>query len=285
MPFTELPLVFACAGESLVGMAAVPERPHARGVVIVVGGPQYRAGSHRQFVQLARALAGAGFAVLRFDYRGMGDSDGDARTFEAIDADIDAAIGALCTTCPQVREVVLLGLCDAASAALLYVVRADPRVGGLVLLNPEVRDDQAAARVVVQHYYGRRIASADFWRKILRGQVDVVRAAREAATAAVRALARRDAAADLPYQVRMARSLRAFGGRVLVVLSGDDFTARIFTQHARDADEWKGLLAGAAVCTRDVAGADHTFSQRAPREALQRLIVDWLGVPRGVTGA
>jgi alpha/beta superfamily hydrolase len=48
-------------------------------VLVIVGGPQYRAGSHRQFTLLARSLAEQGFAVLRFDYRGMGDSTGAMR--------------------------------------------------------------------------------------------------------------------------------------------------------------------------------------------------------------
>ena len=38
--------------------------------------------SHRVFVSFARDLAAAGFAVLRFDFRGEGDSD---RDFEETD--------------------------------------------------------------------------------------------------------------------------------------------------------------------------------------------------------
>ena len=76
----EQALTFDCDGERLVGVVAVPERPVPVGVLIVVGGPQYRAGSHRQFVHLARRLAGAGIAAMRFDYRGMGDASGDARS-------------------------------------------------------------------------------------------------------------------------------------------------------------------------------------------------------------
>ena len=66
LPF-EQPLLIECAGEQLVGIISRPPvaAPAALGVVIVVGGPQYRAGSHRMFVELARALATAGHAVLR----------------------------------------------------------------------------------------------------------------------------------------------------------------------------------------------------------------------------
>src|SRR5690349_24048098 len=56
----------------------------SRGVLLVVGGPQYRVGSHRQFALLCRRLAGRGVPALRFDYRGMGDADGAARTFESV---------------------------------------------------------------------------------------------------------------------------------------------------------------------------------------------------------
>ena len=73
---TEQALSVECRGESLLGVLHLPITPRDLGVIVVVGGPQYRAGSHRQFVLLARALADAGHAVLRLDVRGMGDSTG-----------------------------------------------------------------------------------------------------------------------------------------------------------------------------------------------------------------
>jgi len=45
-------------------------------------------GSHRQFVQLARRLAKQGYPTLRFDYRGMGDSEGVYRSFENVGPDL-----------------------------------------------------------------------------------------------------------------------------------------------------------------------------------------------------
>ena len=127
----EQAISFRCEGSQLVGIVAGARAPQARGVVVVVGGPQYRAGSHRQFTYLCRGLAQAGIASLRFDYRGMGDSEGDPRNFEAIDADIRAAVDAFIVAVPQLREVVLWGLCDAASATLFYGP-TDARVTGQV---------------------------------------------------------------------------------------------------------------------------------------------------------
>jgi len=76
MPHVEEALVFDCGGSSLIGVLSGAALAAERGVLIVVGGPQYRAGSHRQFTLLARHLAERGVPTLRFDYRGMGDSDG-----------------------------------------------------------------------------------------------------------------------------------------------------------------------------------------------------------------
>ena len=77
----------------LTGILSQPEQASDTTVIVVVGGPQYRVGSHRQFLQLARHLARQGYPVLRFDGRGMGDSSGLLRSFEEIDDDIGAAIG------------------------------------------------------------------------------------------------------------------------------------------------------------------------------------------------
>jgi len=86
---------FACGADRLYGVLSLPaQAAPARGVLIVVGGPQVRTGSHRQFTLLARSLAQAGVPVLRFDYRGMGDSEGAVRVFDQVDDDLHAALGA-----------------------------------------------------------------------------------------------------------------------------------------------------------------------------------------------
>ena len=76
-PVVERFATFECGDDTCIGIVASNADVASRadiGVVIVVGGPQYRVGSHRQFVTLARALAASGVPALRFDYRGMGDS-------------------------------------------------------------------------------------------------------------------------------------------------------------------------------------------------------------------
>jgi pimeloyl-ACP methyl ester carboxylesterase len=142
---------FTCQGNCLIGILDLPERPLARGVLVVTSDPQYRIGHHRHFTLLARLLASRGIPALRFDHRGMGDSEGEARTLDAVADDIDAATRAFFAQVPELREVVLWGLGDAAMAALRYA-QADPKVKGVVLLNPSVapRDGMAAPDVLPQ---------------------------------------------------------------------------------------------------------------------------------------
>ena len=274
---------FGCEGQTLLGIlhhpaAAGGAAQAARtGVVVIVGGPQYRAGSHRQFVHLARALAAAGHPVLRFDVRGMGDSSGALHDFEQITPDIGAAIDALIERVPGVRNVALWGLCDGASAALLYLhERRDARVHGLCLLNPWVRSEASLARTHVKHYYARRLREREFWLKLLSGGVAAgalaglirnLRLTRQGAGAAVHAAA---------FQDRMASAWAAFEGRILLVLSGEDYTAREFEEYVATASPWAGLLAAARVGRHELADADHTFSSARHRGEVAQATAQWL---------
>lgn len=271
----ERALSFACEGQQLVGIVSLPSAPPTRGVLIVVGGPQYRAGSHRQFTQLARRLAAGGVAAMRFDYRGMGDSEGDLRSFEAVDSDLRAALDAFFAAVPSLHEVALCGLCDGASAAVFYAA-GDTRVRGLVLLNPWARTEQGAARAALQHYYGARLASGDFWRKLLSGRFKPGAALSSALglLRQARSTPAQEAGDSLPD--RLYRRLNAFRGRVLVVLSGADLTAQEFAGLAQSSAPWRTLLADSRVTRCELPGADHTFSQRAWQDEAIARICEWM---------
>jgi exosortase A-associated hydrolase 1 len=255
----------------------VPEAPAETALVIVVGGPQYRVGSHRQFVQLARGVSSAGHVVLRFDCRGMGDSSGDPNTFEHLDEDIGAAMDAVQRVAPCVRRVVLWGLCDGASAELMYATR-DPRVAGLVIVNPWVRSEETLARVHVKHYYARRLLQAEFWRKLLSGAFDL-RGSLASVVENVRAgFGRRgdDTAHAKPFQQRMADGLRGFHGKVLLITSGNDLTAKEFLEVAAADEHWRGLLALPNLVHHALPDADHTFSTRSWRGKVESATLGWL---------
>ena len=275
--WNEEPIVFHCEREQLVGILHRGANPGARlGVLIVVGGPQYRVGSHRQFVLMARDLAAAGYPVLRFDYRGMGDGDGEPRTFESVDDDLRAAIAAFEKAVPGLRDVVLWGLCDAASAIMMCAT--PPSVRGKVVVNPWVRTEVSEARAYVRHYYLRRVFQRDFWRKLGTGALDAraaigqfVEALRRAAAPSARAQR-----TEASYLDRMLAVRRRYRGATLVMLSGRDLTAREF-EALRDSDAgWAQVLSVPEVQCLKFEEADHTFSERRLLDAGTRATLRWI---------
>jgi exosortase A-associated hydrolase 1 len=252
-----------CSQDKMLAILTLPDRPGARGVLVITGGPQYRVGSHRQFVLLARHLAHEGMPVMRFDQRGMGDSEGAPRSFEQIDEDIGCAIAAFFAHQPQLTEIVLWGLCDGATAASFHAPY-DPRICGLILLNPWVRTAAGEARTTLRHYYFSRLLQREFWRKLTSGHVNPL-----ASLYAIGSQVRHASAASadsLPERVMHA--LARFGKPILIVLSGQDLTAR----------EFSDVLEGTKLqCERvDVAHANHTFSSRMWRDELARTCSAWI---------
>jgi exosortase A-associated hydrolase 1 len=280
MRAVERALAFECGSETLIGVLALPEAPQVppdTALVVIVGGPQYRVGSHRQFALLARAVTQAGYPALRFDVRGMGDSTGSPRAFDTLDDDIAAAIDAMQQEQPAVRRIVLWALCDGASAALLYLDRrADPRVHALCLLNPWVRTSASLARTHVKHYYLQRLAQPAFWRKLFGGGVARRALAEMWANVRLARSAGPAEAAEASFPQRMAAGWREFTGEILLVLSGDDFTAREFDEYARASPSWHGLLVQDCVTRIDVAGASHTFANAVDRSRVESATLAWL---------
>jgi exosortase A-associated hydrolase 1 len=234
------------------------------GLVVVVGGPQYRVGSHRQFVLLARWLSAHGVPVLRFDLTGMGDSVAPSVGFEAAGPDIRQATDLLLREVVGLRGVALWGLCDGASAALMNATD-DPRVRGLVLLNPWVRTDEGLAQAYLDNYYGRRLRNAAFWRKVCRSPSLLLRSAGEYLRNRLRARGARNPV-SVHFIRRMYASAASFGGPMLVLLSGQDTVAAEFEGLLARSRAWGDVFAGPNVKIRRLEAANHTFSRREWRD-------------------
>lgn len=262
----ERALWLACDGEQLPAILHPTHSPAKVGVLMIVGGRQYRVGSGRFFVLAARALAQCGIPVLRFDARGMGDSEGAVRSFTDLLPDIQTAASRLRQELPEVEGVVLWGLCDAASAALLYWgATRDPNVLGLVLLNPWVRSEQTLARTRLRHHYRIRLKDPQFWSRLIRGEVHW------------RSLfgwlydwraAQRLQGTTHGFQARMAQAWLQFPGHMTVVLSRRDETALEFHEAASTLEVWRGALERQSLSCMWIDDADHTFSGPAHRAAV-----------------
>jgi exosortase A-associated hydrolase 1 len=284
--FKELPLVFDCQGELLIGILHQASEIKLKvGVLIVVGGPQYRAGSHRQFVLLARHLADNGVPVMRFDVRGMGDSSGAPRQFHQLNDDIKAAIDNFLKECPHLHQVVIWGLCDAASAALFYAYQ-DARVAGLVLLNPWIFTKQGAAKTYLKYYYWQRLTSQSFWRKLFAFKFDYmesikslrsfIKQAKNSASNKSSEIASDIIDMESPLPIRMRESLRQFTKPVLFILSGQDLTAKEFIDVTNNDAEWQLLINSPRVNKYYFPEADHTFSTAVWRNQVADWTLNWI---------
>lgn len=277
----EQPVRFNVEGETLLGVLHQGDAGATRGVLVLVGGPQYRVGSHRQFLLLARRLAAAGVPVLRFDYRGMGDSEGAIRDFETVGEDIRGAIDCFQARMPNLRTVIVWGLCDAASAALIHAWR-DPRVEGLILLNPWVRTQEGLAKAYLKSYYLRRLASRDFWMNLLQGRVNPFVSLRSLLGMTSRVIGANRPSAGArssgtgPLPERMSEGWRRFEGPIQLILSGEDLTAAEFRETATTNGSWAGLLEQSRVSVHELPEANHTFSHSESRTRVEDWNLSWI---------
>lgn len=107
------PFYFRKSSKPLFGIYHSPQVGMIRNVGVVLCYPmgQEYIRSRRSFLQLAKLLSSAGFHVLRFDYYGCGDSDGDCNqgSIKQWVADISTAVDELNGGC-DLERVCLVGL-------------------------------------------------------------------------------------------------------------------------------------------------------------------------------
>jgi hypothetical protein len=134
---------FHCQGSCMVGIIDLPERPLTRGVLVVAGQPHSRLGESRQYAMLARALARRGITVMRFDRRGVGDSEGCDHN----DNDVLAALREFGSQVPALRDIVLLAPATSVALSEALACAADEeQISGLVLLETWHANQQGGRR-------------------------------------------------------------------------------------------------------------------------------------------
>jgi exosortase A-associated hydrolase 1 len=223
----------------------------------------------------------------------MGDSGGEARNFEHVDSDLRAGVDQLLAAVPGASEVVVWGLCDAASAALFYAGQ-DGRVCGLVLANPWARTVGGHAKATLKHYYTQRLLDPQFWKKVASGKFNVARAGSAFARMVGNAFGGAPAAAPaadsgagttttavlappaLPLPQRMLAGASQFNGKVLLIISSTDLTAQEFMDMVKGSRQWQKLLGASRVTRRTHDEADHTFSRRVWRDQVAGWTADWV---------
>lgn len=275
---------------SLYGVVSLPPSgvPAEWGALLLNAGLLHRVGPHRWYVQVARALAGLGFAALRFDRSGIGDSP--ARTsgdrFER--AAVEEVGQAMRWLSDQhgCRRFALLGMCTGAEVAFKTACQ-DPRVGAMVLINaprylgePDLEFlTRIKSRFKARRRWRLTLASPN-WRRLIIGQHSgaLVRALGRSVGRAALGRPSGAPAADVAH----IRGMLDRDVRFLVLLSEADWTREY--AHAIFASATDGRKGSPSDSQRMVEvnprlevirGADHTFTALATRDMALDLITGW----------
>jgi len=214
-------IAFACGPDMLSGMLDHADAHGMTGLLIVSGGNEVRAGAFAGMAHLAARLAqDAGVPVLRYDRRGIGDSEGQNTGWRGSQDDIAAAVGAFRAALPGMRRVVALGICDAASALMLYGAPLD----GLVLVNPwtyETDEDAGHSPGALRRRYLAKLTDPRALWQLLSGKVDLGKLRRGLGKAAQRT------PAASPIADQLQAKLAQFAGPVAILAAeGDRVGAR-----------------------------------------------------------
>jgi exosortase A-associated hydrolase 1 len=264
----------ASEGSILYGVVHDPRSTAKRGILMVAAGA-YRVGPHRQFLLLARDWAAGGIPVMRFDYQGQGDSEGaGAFSFDSLMHDIRSAIDCFTSAVPGIERVVLWGLCDAGLNSLLYA-GSDPRVDGLVLVNPPVDDPDSGLRhrgLLRYHYLPQLLKPMRLVGRLARNRLNVL----SALTCIRRHIAgsiRPNASGSVDRYLEV---LGAFKGRSLVILSERDVFAIEFKAKVMRTQAWERLVEDSKVAALHLPNADHSFTSKELRDQVSIWTADWI---------
>ena len=161
---------FDCRGDRLAG--TLDHAAGRTGLLIVSGGNEIRIGAHRGMATLARRVAAAGYPVMRYDRRGIGDSEGENRGFRNSEDDIAAAARTFRQAVP-IERMVGFGNCDAATALALFHQRAG--IDALLLANPWVveGDGDLPPPAAIRARYAERMRDPRQWLRLARGGVNI----------------------------------------------------------------------------------------------------------------
>jgi dienelactone hydrolase len=135
----QVPVSFENQGQQLFGMAHIPEGSGPwPGVVLCHGFTGTKVECRFLFVKLARELCKQGIAVMRFDFRGSGDSEGrfEDMTVPAEISDAKVAIDYFASY-PGI-DVTRLGLLGFSMGGCVatHTGSADPRIKSMTLWSP-----------------------------------------------------------------------------------------------------------------------------------------------------
>lgn len=280
------------------GVLTEPAAGATRGTPLLVftnTAGNYRVGPNRMYVAMARKLAERGFASVRIDVSGIGDSlvwRDAAENHPYADrliTDVRAVIEHLRSR-RRADRFGVVGLCSGAFVGY-HAALADPAITSIVLINLQIFEWEEGMSLEVNpltrrdrsEYYKRRLFTKEIWLKMARGEVDVRRALEDIGGSVVdRArgkLAR--IAARLPNAAArgsaVARAFDSLGERgvdTLLVFSEND--PGIDNLNEKVGASLQALQRRPSFTIATVDGADHSFTPLWAQAELDQVIVSHL---------
>ena len=257
---TRVPHSFLCEGDRLA--ATLDRAPGTTGLLIVSGGNEIRSGAFSGQADMAARIAREGFPVLRFDRRGVGDSEGENRGFRHSASDIAAALAGFREAAPQLSRVIAFGNCDAASALMLA---GGAECDGLVLSNPwTIEQDESASEAdaapppaAIRARYLEKLTNPREIMRLASGGVNL----RKLARGLTQALRPPPPPSSLAQDMRT--GLSTFTGEVRILLATADRTAQVF----------EGAWDKADPRIHRCEGAGHAYVEPAHRDWLETQIL------------
>lgn len=235
--------------QRLYGMIHIPEgKGPWPAVALCHGFTGHRNESHSVFVKLGREMAKHGIAVLRFDFRGSGESEGlfEDMTVQSEISDAKVALDFLANY-PDIdtNRIGLLGYSMGGLVAV-YVGPADPRIKAMALWAPaagmadivKVSCENASCDLRGRYDLHGYVVGPEFCRRI--------------------------------HELEPLKTIKSYKGRLLIVHGTQDKTVP-------PADSEKLFeVAVAPFKERElIEGADHTWSSEAFEKAVIDITTNW----------
>jgi pimeloyl-ACP methyl ester carboxylesterase len=297
---------FDCEGCRLFGSLHRPSGPASSlGVILLNQGPIDRGGSHRIYHRWVQRLTALGVTVLRFDARGVGESEGQwapddesvtvAEVYGRVQQgiwkpDALAAIKFMVTdpAGPRVQRVILGGMCGGAVTALLAGA-GHKAVAGVVAIGMPLTSATATHSIadlpntVINEeaaLYGRKLFRLEPWLRFLTMKTDYRTLAHVAAARVRRLLDRRDPNAPLGDDDKVNSPLFdaiKLAGQsrqpVLIVYGENDFLWHEFQEQIQRVGDDPRQRPFTLVT---IPTANHTLTEEPWQLSMFQAVVEWL---------